>query len=161
MSKGFRVIVWRDVLVISDDGRSAVGDYDELFPIAAELQRKHPKGFGCLSIIPADAIPPSDQARAAINVTLERAQHLLRGLCWCVEGVGFQAAMVRAVLTGMRFIKSAPYARNIATGLQEGLTWLLPQLDGGAKRLDDLETALAYIRDRRASLRALQSDAPP
>lgn len=157
MAKGLWVIVWRDVLVISDDGRSAVSDYEELLSIGAELQLTHPNGFGFLSIIPEDAIPPSDQARAAINATLERSQHLLRGVCWCVEGVGFQAAMVRAVLTGMRFIKYAPYARNIATGLEESLTWLLPLLDGGAARLGDVKTAVAYIRNRRASMRSLQS----
>lgn len=143
-----RVIVWRDVLVVCDDGRSVPSDYDELSNIGAELAERYPTGIGLLSIIPEDAIPPSDQVRSAMNRALERGPYL-RGACWCIEGSGFQAAMVRAVLLGIRFLRGAPYPRHTAGDLESGLLWLFPLLEGGTSRLQEVDQAMAYIRSQR------------
>lgn len=143
-----RVIVWCDVLVVCDDGRSVPADYDELFNIVVELTTAYPQGIGLLSIIPEDAVPPSDQVRAAMNHALERTRNL-RGACWCIEGSGFQAAMVRAVLLGLRFLRSAPYPRHTASDLRGSLAWLLPLLGGGPARLRDLDEVVAYVTTQR------------
>lgn len=148
-----RVIVWRDVLVVCDDGRSVPSDYDELFNIAAELTDAFPTGIGLLTIIPENAVPPTDQVRSALNRALERVRKL-RGACWCIEGSGFQAAMVRAVLLGIRFLSGAPYPRHTASDLESGLLWLLPLLDGGVSRLPDLDQAVAHIRSQRERISA-------
>jgi hypothetical protein len=78
-------------------------------------------------------------------------------VAWCIEGAGFQGAMARAVLTGMRFLTSAPYTRNIATDLQDCFDWLLPQLEGGERRIGEASEAVAYVTARREAMSLLQA----
>ncbi|HEX5657389.1 MAG TPA: hypothetical protein VFX59_09340 [Polyangiales bacterium] len=151
------VIVWRDVLVLCDDGRSVVSDYAELFEIGNELHRCHPHGWGLLIIIPPNATPPSDAVRQAINDTLVNAQASLRGVTWAIEADGFQGAMARAVLAGMRFLTSTPYPRNVCTSIDDSLSWLMPLLPGGERRLDDLAELHGFIATRRDALTRFQT----
>ena len=157
MANRVKVIVWRDVLVLTDDGRSVVSDYEELFEIGTELHRRYPEGWGMLTIIPDNAVPPSEPVRAAINQALTRVNETLVAASWAIEGVGFQGAMVRAVLTGLRFFTSATYARHVSCSLEESLNWLLPQLPGGELRLGEYDEAIQYIATRRDVLARFQS----
>ena len=114
MPQRVKVIVWNDVLVLCDAGRSVVEDYEEISAIGLELKQTYRNGFGLLNIIPENAVPPSEAVRAAINRAIERAERSLRGVSWCIEEA-LSAAMVRAVLTGMRFLPSATYPRHVST----------------------------------------------
>jgi hypothetical protein len=143
-----RVIVWRDVLIVSDDGRSVPADYDELYDIGAELTETSPNGIGLLAIIPRNSTPPSSEVRSAMNRVLGRGPEL-RAACWCIESSGFEAAAVRAVLLGMRFFRSAPYPRHTAGNVPASLRWLLPLLDGGALRAQEVDGATNHIRRQR------------
>ena len=156
MSSGVKVIVWRDVLVVSDDGRGVPTDYDDLLSIGTELVTSYPHGIGLLNIIPENAVPPSDQCRAAINRALSGAEKTLVGSCWCIEGKGFQGAMVRAVLTGLNFLASTGYPRHVASSIPESLVWLLTHLDPTGGRRDEVEEAAQFIRSRRDSLRIIE-----
>jgi len=151
-----RVIVWRDVLVVCDDGRSVSSDYDEMYEIGAELSQTCRNGIGLLAIIPPDSTPPSSEVRAAMNRVLERGPEL-RAACWCIESSGFEAATVRAVLCGLRFLRSAPYPRHNASNVHASLTWLLPLLHGGAPRLQEADRATAYILRQRERAKAIRN----
>jgi hypothetical protein len=152
MSNLVKVIVWRDVLVLTDDGRSVAADYEEIAEIAFELQRSYPQGWGILTIIPDNAVPPSESVREAINRALKALSPTLTAATWVIEGVGFQSAMVRAVLGGLRFFTSASYARHVSSSLEESLRWLLTQLPGGERRLADYDEALQHIIVRREAM---------
>jgi hypothetical protein len=104
--------------------------------------------MGCLVIIPVDAKPPSEPVREAMKAAL--AVLRLRCLCWLVEGAGFQAAMVRGVLTGLRLVANRSYATHVSRDLEEALTWILPHLEGGSKRIEAVSRGAAIIRARRA-----------
>jgi hypothetical protein len=143
-----QVISWEDVVVVIDDGGGKPSDYDLLRDLLARLGKEYPCGLGCLTVIPPDAKPPSEDARKALNAGLESAN--LRCICWLVEGSGFQGAMVRAVLTGLRFFVRAQYPRSIVTSLEEAILWMLPHLEGGAKRVHRMEEAVAAISAQRA-----------
>src|SRR5580658_10006787 len=96
-----KLIFWHDVFVVSDNGRAPPGHYKILGDLVLERTQRYP-GVGMLSIIPQDAVPPSDGSRRAMNEALARVEGSLKAICWLVEGGGFQGAMVRAVLTGIR-----------------------------------------------------------
>ncbi len=151
------VIVWRNVLVLCDDGRSTVSDYHELFELSYELHTRFPRGWGLLIVIPTNSVPPSEPVRNAINDTLNAAHSTLRGVSWAIEGGGFHGATARAVLTGMRFLTRAPYERNISRSVEESLTWLLPLLGGGEHALDLLAEASAHVASTRDALSRFQS----
>src|SRR5947209_1528414 len=102
-------LTWRDVFTLIDTGRSAPADYDALGHRVVTEALQFPGGVGALIIIPPDATPPRDEARAAMNQLMHKLGRSLRCLCWMVEGSGFQGAMVRAVLTGLKTFGRFPY----------------------------------------------------
>jgi hypothetical protein len=144
-----RVILWNDVFVVVDNGSGRVHDYKVLHELITQRTRHVTRGLGCLAIIPNRATPPAPDVRTALNKTLESIP--LRCICWLVEGQGFHSAMVRAVLTGLRFLKYQKYPTHIASSLEDALAWMLPLLAGGATRLPELRNGAEYIRSQRES----------
>jgi hypothetical protein len=142
-----RVILWNDVFVVVDSGAGRVRDYKVLHELVTQRTRHVTRGLGCLAIIPKGATPPPAEVRAALDSTLQSIP--LRCICWLVEGQGFHSAMVRAVLTGLRFLKFQKYPTHIAPTLEDALAWMLPLLQGGAARLSELRAGADYIRAQR------------
>jgi hypothetical protein len=123
-------MLWRDIVAIVDDGRRSAPSYRGLGKLTESLKREYPGGYGVLIIIPRNARPPSDEARRAINDALASAEGGLKCVCWLVEGKGFQAAMARAVLTGLRFFPRATFDTAVKSDLRDALEWILTCLRG-------------------------------
>jgi hypothetical protein len=140
------VLVWQDVVLLCDDGRGTDSDYAPLLELGRDVASRFPNGFGVLIVIPPNAVPPSDAARDVINQILLELQQNIRCICWLIEGSGFQAAMARAVLTGMRFVSRTPYTRHVSIELQHAMMWMLKQLEAGTSRLNDVEPAVEFVR---------------
>jgi len=143
-----QVVQWEDIFVVIDDGTGRASDYVLAQQMLAVQGSRYPTGIGCLVIIPVDAKPPAESARKAMKASL--AVLRLRCLCWLVEGVGFQAAMVRGVLTGLRLVTNHSYETQVSRDLEAALTWMLPHLEGGPRRIEGVSRAAATIRARRA-----------
>jgi hypothetical protein len=143
-----QVAAWEDIFVVIDDGRGQASDYQILRGMVADQSSRYERGLGCLAVIPSNAKPPSEEVRASINETLESVR--LRCICWCVEGSGFQAAMVRGVLSGLRFFKRRQYPTHISSDLETALAWMLPYLESGPAGADRAPLAAASIREQRA-----------
>jgi hypothetical protein len=141
------VIMWEDIFAVVDDGRAPLADYAVLREMIAEQHARYPSGLGCLAIIPPNAKPPSEEVRKTLNATLESVP--LRCICWCVEGAGFQAGMVRAVLTGLRFFAHRTYATHVAAELEGAVQWIFAQLDPTSPRRRSVSEAVATIREQR------------
>lgn len=140
------VFVWRDIVLLRDDGRGIPADYTSILTLGREVANQYPNGFGVLIVVPHNAVPPSDAARAAIHAALVQLRSNIRCMCWLIEGSGFQAAMARAVLTSMRFLSRDPYTRHVSVDLQHALTWMLSQLTSGPARLEEVPTAAQFVR---------------
>lgn len=130
-------VLWRDIVTIIDDGRHSAPAYDALARLASSLKTEHPRGYGMLIIIPKNARPPSDHARRAINAALEAATGGLKCVCWLVEGKGFQAAMARAVLTGLQLLPRPRFETSVKSDMAEAVEWILRCIRGPSI---DLET---------------------
>jgi hypothetical protein len=144
-------ILWKDILVLIDDGRSTADDYARFTALARRLRAKYAYGIGVLTVVPVNAKPPSDKARQAINEALLQSEAALRCVCWLVEGDGFHAAMVRAVLTGIRVFGKRAYPTQVVTSLEQALGWMLPYLQGGKARLPEVSQGVAHIRAARSA----------
>jgi hypothetical protein len=147
------VVMWKDIFALVDQGRTEVADYPILERMVCEQAVKHPVGLACLVIIPSTATPPSDEVRRAINDVLTRLGPKLRCLCWLVEGSGFRAATVRAALAGLRILSRPPYPTLVSGDLRTALRWVMPHLQDGTARLDDIPSAMDAINQGRVSIR--------
>jgi hypothetical protein len=143
--ESFVPLLWRDIVVIIDDGRRSAPAYDALTRLAAALTQEHPRGYGVLIVIPRNARPPSDQARRAINEALAAAAGGLKCVCWLVEGKGFQAAMARAVLTGLTLFRPA-FETHVTPHRHDALDWILSCLRGPRVDLEsEIDAALVFL----------------
>ena len=152
------VILWQDIFFAVDNGKVPVAAYDNFEQRISEQARQFPGGVGGLAIIPANATPPPEDVRKAINQALASLDHSLKSFCWLVEGSGFQAAMVRGVLTGLRMFGRRSYPTFITDSLGEALAWTLPHLAGGLGRLPQVTSVAAIIQKQRGgpAMRALR-----
>jgi hypothetical protein len=144
-----QIILWRDIFVVVDDGTAGAAEYPRIAQLVAEQSKGHRGGIGGLSVIPPNARPPTAEARRAISDLLVNLGPGLRCVCWLVEGGGFQGAMARAVLTGLRMFGSYPYATHVSTELEDALGWTLAQLREGGTRLQEAFTGTEFIRAER------------
>ena len=147
--ESFVPLLWRDIVVIIDDGHRSALAYDALTRLAAALKQEHPRGYGVLIVIPQNARPPSDQARRAINEALAAAAGGLKCVCWLVEGKGFQAAMARAVLTGLTLLRPA-FETRVTSHLDGALNWMLRSLRGPRVDLEsEIAAAVVFLGKHR------------
>jgi hypothetical protein len=144
-----QVILWEDIFVVVDDGKARPHEYVTLRQLITAQAKRFPSGLGCLAIIPQNARPPSEDSRKALNAGLEGLAGALRCICWLVEGSGFQGAMVRAVLTGLRFVALRSYATHVSTNMDEAIAWMLTHLANPDDRGSDVVTAREEIMRRR------------
>jgi hypothetical protein len=138
-------VTWRDLFVLIDTGHATGPEYKPVCEAIMAQSGKYPDGIGCLTIIPQDAVRPSDEARRMINQAIGSVEQNLRCLCWLVEGTGFQAATARAILTGIRMFGHQQYATHVSSSLQQALAWVLPHLEGGSSRLAEVPAAVAAV----------------
>jgi serine/threonine protein kinase len=152
------LVTWDDVFVLVDYGEASPADYANLGATIYAAAEKYPRGIGGLAIIPSSARPPSPEARSALNKVLREPRRAMRCFCWCVEGTGFQGAMVRAVLTGMRMFGPLPYESQVTSELREALGWIVTTLDGNDDRLATVSEGARWILEQR---RKSEKERPP
>lgn len=148
-SEGTFYLVECDVVILVDDGTGSVDDYESLARVAKGMCRDCPNGFGLLVVIPSHARPPTDQARNIISETMEQCGSRLRCVCWLVEGRGFQAAMVRAVLNGLRLLARRNFEASVETELLSALRQLYETLRG---------SELTAVRDAQVTARVVRRE---
>jgi hypothetical protein len=96
---------------------------------SARMIRQHPGGIAMLTVVGPDAGPPDRAATALLAAHMTSiAAHVVYSAV-VFEGVGFRAAFVRAVTTGLSLLAKHPYphrvcdlalaARDISVALNE------------------------------------------
>jgi hypothetical protein len=154
MSTG-HIIIRRNIFVVVDDGKVPASRYSTLNRRLIDLAAAYKDGIGALVIIPENATPPPEDVRNSINNALKGLAGALRSFCWVVEGTGFQGAMVRGVLNGIRMFSRNSYPTFVTGNLDEALAWTLPHLGPGVIRSTDLAQARQQIRLEREGPPAL------
>jgi hypothetical protein len=149
LTNKLHLITWSNVFVLVDYGQARASDYVTLGALVLGAAAEHPAGIGGIVIIPPSATPPSDTARAAMNDVMRKLGTSLRCFCWVVEGGGFQGAMVRAVLTGLRMIGRLPYETYVSSNIEEALGWTLLRLGDDGGRPGRVEDAVQSIKEGR------------
>ena len=154
---------WQNVIMIVDDGRAPAHAYARQDAHMARLSALFPGNVGSLVVIPANAVPPSDEGKRAINAVMERHAACLKCVVCVVEGRGFASAVVRATLMTMTLTLRRMRGWKVVGNVDEGLGLILARTrvrpDGTVPALDlaDARRALEDIRrpalegQRRAS----------
>lgn len=134
---------WQDLFVVFDDGHIGIAEYRRIEPQLASQAANHEEGLSCLVVIPHDAAVPPAEVRAHLGQMLDRLP--MRALAYVVEGEGFKAAAVRAVLLGLGVFQKKTYRTKVFTEKRSALKWLYE----GLRR--DLAAAIVAIDAARSA----------
>src|SRR5690349_2031176 len=146
------IVQWQDLFVILDDGHVTIAEYERVEPLVKNQAKACAHGIGCLVIIPESAMAPPARVRQHLEGMLSRLP--IRALTYLVEGTGFRAAAVRAVLISLGIFQNHSYPTKVVTSLDEALRSLLP-----AGSADHRAAAKAINDSRKSRAKAVDYDA--
>ncbi len=123
-------------------------------PTLARMARAYPAGFPTLTwVLPSAGFSLDAASReAASQVTAEYAKSIL-SRATLIEGTGFQAAAVRAIVTGIDFVSRTTSPGKVFADLESSLAWSEGYLPSSPYAAPLLELAAA-LRDQVAKLLA-------
>jgi hypothetical protein len=147
-----RVVIWRDLFVIVDNGHARPSDYMSCAREVNQLAQRYPDGVGLITVLPPLTTPPEPEVRQAIKDAYGVVAKHLRAVCWIVEGTEFRAAAVRAALAGLRLLMRPPFPTMVTSTYQEGVTWVLAKLHTRPGQDTDPRFAIAGIKRDLASV---------
>ncbi len=158
--KSLPMATWRNIVIVIDNGRAPAHAYAAHGAEMDRLAERYPGNLGRMVVIPADASPPTDEARRAINAILERHAHSLKSVVCVVEGTGFQSAVVRATLTTMTFTLRKMRGWKVVGHADEGLALLVARTSSPSElETIDLEPGRRALAALRSPAAAAQSTA--
>src|SRR4051812_46217715 len=77
-------------------------------PALKAMQARHPEGFATLTwILPSAGFSMDSEARTAATEITREYNGSIRAMATLIEGAGFQAAAVRAIVSGMDLVARA------------------------------------------------------
>ena len=119
-------------------------------PALKAMLEKHPIGFPTLTWVAPQAgySMEADARHAAADVTKEFNASIL-AMATLIEGQGFQAAAVRAIVAGLDLMARASAPKKVFADLPATVAWcasMRPPKQGNASAPGEIVTALADIR---------------
>jgi hypothetical protein len=93
----------------------------------ARMDKQHPEGVSVVYLIANDAGLPTAEARAGVRQLIERYRHQRACLAVVVQGEGFWASGMRAVITGVRMLVPGQLAMRVYGRVEEVVAWLPAQ----------------------------------
>jgi hypothetical protein len=116
-----------------------------------EVIATHPRGGAFLMVIEDGAAAPAAEVRSILVKRAVAAGTRLKAGAVVHEGQGFQASVVRAVVTSMGLIVRKAYPEKVFARLDESAAWiagLMTASDPGAPSAAEIMAAVAAIRGR-------------
>jgi hypothetical protein len=156
--------VWRGHVLGVWDERPHVHAARRFEALLLELLEAQPGRTAYLAMLPATLALPDADVRDAFARAGQRAGQRLTCIAAVVEGAGFRAASVRAMVTGIGLMARARFPLRCFASLDEAARWAASELERAGGRLGtpaEVAEAFAPLRAqmREASLRGAVS--PP
>jgi hypothetical protein len=136
---------WRDLFLVRTAGAPTLSAVKQLSRAMLDHRNTLPHGTGLVFVIESVTGPPPEEVRKELAAQFDRFGPKIRAMAYVVEARGFAAAAVRAVITATHVLQRRPYAQHTADNVSDALRWILPKLEGGAARANDLRDALAGL----------------
>lgn len=89
-----------------------------------QMDREHPEGVSVVYLIANDAGLPTPEARAGVKELMARFSNKRACLAILVQGEGFWASAMRAVITGVRILVPLKFPMQIFNDVNELVGWL-------------------------------------
>lgn len=118
-------------------------------PSLAAMKRAHPQGFPTLTwVLPEAGYRMDHDARVAASEVTREFDAAIRAQATLIEGTGFQAAAVRAVISSMDFMSRSTGTKRVFPELAPAVSWCLDRVPPPTARGDDAEVTRAILAAR-------------
>jgi hypothetical protein len=97
---------------------------EKVAQLREQMDRDHPEGVSVVYLIANDAGLPTPEARAGVKELMARFSNKRACLAILVQGEGFWASAMRAVITGVRILVPLNFPMQIFSGVNELVAWL-------------------------------------
>jgi hypothetical protein len=147
------VALWRNVFITAWWGETTVARLKNVGVVQKDVVRRLPNGFVALALITASNTNMPADVRAEAEKLSREPPPQLRAIAQVIHGVGFSAAAIRALASGMQLMGGGKSPSKIFNTLDSAATWLSP-------RMNALLTPPASfgVHDLTAAARALVAD---
>ena len=121
-------------------------------PSLKAMHRQYPAGFPTLTwVLPEAGFSMERDAREAATEVTKEFESAILAQATLIEGSGFHAAAVRAIIVGLDTVLRSPAPKKTFSELSVAVTWCLGLRPAGARALPrptpaDVVTTLAQVR---------------
>jgi len=112
-TEDYLIGTWRNIVAVCWVRCTPAHAAGQLSDVLQRVAVAHPNGLGLLTVVTASATPPPGPVRQAIARTLMASAPVIRYSAIVVEGSGFRAAMVRAIVGGITQLGRFPFPHRV------------------------------------------------
>lgn len=126
-------------------------------PALSAMAQRCPRGFPTLTwILPEAGFRMDNDARDAAGEITRSFESSILAQATLIEGSGFQAAAVRAIVGGLDHMSRSRCKKKVFSDLAEAVAWCLAEGGASATRMmaDDVRAGLLAVRSSVAADRA-------
>lgn len=140
-----------DVLVLWWRNAPAIAAVRVLADTLERVTKAHGAKYKMLVINSTSAKTPDSEARDAMIASNRLIANRLSAVALAIEGEGFGAAAVRAVISGMFLVLKPPYPLKTHNDVVSAARWLIDSPPASTVTADDLVARVAAERRSRSS----------
>jgi hypothetical protein len=107
---------------------------------------KTEKGMLVMAVLGPNNPPPDGEVRDILAQELTKCDDRIRAVAQTIEGQGFRAATLRAVLTGMSLVLRTKRPEKVCSSVEEAAQFLAPHSQGRISAYD-IERAVVELRE--------------
>lgn len=104
------------------------------------------KSMLVLAVLGPNNPPPDGEVRDIIAQQVTKCEDRIRAVSQVIEGQGFRAATIRAVLTGMSLVLRTKRPEKVCNTVEEAASFLAPHTQGRVSAFD-ITRAVAELRE--------------
>ena len=115
---------WRNVMITTWSQRATGTAIEKVTALREQMDRDHPEGVSVIYLIGNGAGMPTPEARAGVKELMARFHNKRACIAILVQGEGFWASAMRAVITGVRLLVPLSFPMQVFGDAKELIAWL-------------------------------------
>jgi hypothetical protein len=115
---------WQNIMITCWSQRATGPAIEKVAHYREQLDRAHPEGVSVIYLIANEAGLPTPEARAGVKDLMTRFSKKRACLAILIQGEGFWASAMRAVVTGVRMLVPLNFPMQIFGRVNELAAWL-------------------------------------
>jgi hypothetical protein len=120
----FAFYTWQNIMIACWSKRAEGHSIERIARLRESMADAHPEGVSVIYLIANEAGLPTAEARAGVRQLMARFSKQRACLAIVIQGEGFWASGMRAVITGVRLLVPIKFPMGVFAGVDAVAQWL-------------------------------------